>query len=108
MEAARHHKRKLENFCRCCGLNVEDQKLVHKSKIEGIASDVYGEDFKDDEDSRHPERVCNSCYQKFNKLKMKKLNHDNLKAKNPKFYKDSVFQTEIEIDFIASCIVHNA
>ena len=92
MEVAMFHKRRLGHFCRCCGSNVKGKKLVHKSKVEEIAKDLLNEDFKNDDENRNPEKICMSCYNKFTRLKNKKLDFEKKKKKNPDFY-DSDFST---------------
>ena len=80
------HKRKLNFFCRICAevLINPDQKgyRYNKSTVEDIVREIFGDDFKSDSDSEHPEMVCKVCYKGLTSWKEQKKKYDKHKKRN--------------------------
>ena len=80
------HKRKLNFFCRICAEELinPDQKgyRYNKSTVEDIVREIFGDDFKSDSDSEHPEMVCKVCYKGLTSWKEQKKKYDKNKKRN--------------------------
>ena len=96
MEESNFHKKKLQSFCRSCGLDVKGKKLVNKSKVEDIARECLGVDFTEDTECKNPDRICLPCYNKF----------DRLKKSKKKFDKDQQRHPELQIQFAPNTLIN--
>ena len=76
------HKRKLQFFCRICGEFGLNQKLLSKGVVEEFAHEYYKIDFKEDDESKHSDKVCTTCYHKLRSWKEKKSKFDKHKKRN--------------------------
>ena len=80
------HKSKLSFFCRICGEKMKSPSQrgdrVLKSTTEDMVMGYYNDDFKADNESEHPDKVCSTCYYKLKGWKEQKKKYDKHKKRN--------------------------